>query len=52
MPNKSMGVANMNICIDGVTRPMTEEEEAEYYADRDKVDSEEALSILLGGDTE
>lgn len=39
----------MNICIDGETRPMTEEEERDFYAERDIIADEEALAILLGG---
>lgn len=27
----------MNICINGITRPMTHEEEAAFYAERDKM---------------
>ena len=43
-----MGDSDMKICIDGITRDMTPEEEAEYLTEPDP-DPEEALSILLGG---
>lgn len=41
----------MNICIDGITRPMTEEEERKYYEERENVpatveDYEQALADL------
>ena len=39
----------MKICIDGVTRDMTPEEEAKYLSEPDPT-PEEALAILLGGD--
>ena len=43
-----MGDSDMKICIDGITRDMTPEEEEEYLTVPDP-DPEEALSILLGG---
>lgn len=40
----------MKICIDGVVREMTAEEEAKYYPPKEteELDDSEALSILTG----
>ncbi len=39
----------MKICIDGVARDMTPEEEAEYLAQSGQLTADEALEIILGG---
>lgn len=38
----------MKICIDGITREMTPEEEAEYLSEEEPT-AEELLDILTGG---
>lgn len=38
----------MKICINGVTRDMTPEEEARYIAQSEQLSADEALDIILG----
>ena len=42
----------MKICVNGITREMTTEEEAEYLTQREELTDSEALDILLGGEIE
>ena len=38
----------MKICINGVTRDMTPEEEAAFLAQSEELTADEALDILMG----
>ena len=38
----------MKICVNGITRDMTPEEEAMYFNESEELTSDEALDIIMG----